>query len=47
VMWKPLFIVTNIANRPGSERQKLNSFLSDYANGAGFRLFDLTVLMQD
>jgi hypothetical protein len=44
---KPLVIVTNIATRSGSERQELNSFLSDYANSMGFGFFDPTVLLQD
>jgi hypothetical protein len=44
---KSLVIVTNIATRSGSERQELNSFLSDYAIQMGFGFFDPTTLLQD
>jgi hypothetical protein len=44
---KHLVIVTNIATRSGSERQELNSFLSDYANSQGFGFFDPSVLLRE
>jgi hypothetical protein len=47
LLGKTVVIVTNIATRSGSERQDLNTFLSQYAKKMGYGFFDPSILLDE